>query len=192
MTDSFDRIQQHLGTVLQRLSVCQGRAAKVGDKSRDVAGCLNDLQHVADEMDHAFEALRTERMRLKALAQDADAIMRRARRLFVESPSACLVVVREGAAIAEANTAASRLLNVSQRHLIGKAFTNFLQHDRDVFLQQLQRPSDNVPDHWRVTLRPRERALIHVLLTALPDGADTAAILLSPADAPSIDDAASV
>ena len=191
MTDSFDRIQEHLGTVLQRLSACEARAAKAGEKSRDVARCLGDLHQVADQLDRAFEVLKSERTRLRMVAADAESTSRRARRLFVESPSACLVVYRDGSAIAEANTAASRLLNVSQRHLVGKTFTNFLQQDRDAFQRQLQRASQNVSAQWRVELRPRERAMVQVLLTAVPDAVDTVAILLSPCDARSADTAVS-
>ena len=190
MTDPYDRIRQHLGTAFQHLAVRQARAANPGVNARDVARSLTDLQQVADELDHAYQALKTERLRLKVIAEDAEATLRRARRLFVESPSPCLVVLRDGASIAEANTAASLLLNVSVRHLVGKPFTNFLQHDRDAFLRQLQQRTGSDPDRSHVTLRPRERAVVHVLMTTIPDGSDTAAILLSPEDAPLADAAA--
>jgi nitrogen fixation/metabolism regulation signal transduction histidine kinase len=192
MVDSYDRIQQHLGTVLERLLTFQARAARNGDKSRDVTRSLDDLEQLARQLEHAFDALKAERRRLKGLVEDADTALRRARCLFVESPSACVVLHRESASIIEANTAASRLLNVSQRHLVGKSFTNFLQQDRDAFLLQLQHPREDTVDRWEVTLRPRERATMQVRLTALPDEIDKAAILLSPAGAHASEGVASV
>jgi PAS domain-containing protein len=181
MADPYHRIQEHLGQALRKLSLLQDRAAARQDIPRDVARCLTDLRQVAQELDHAFDAIKGERQRIAIVAQDADAAMRRARNLFGQSPSACLVLHRDHAAIADANEAASRLLNVSHRHLIGKTFTNFLQQDRELFLQQLQRGADGVADQWHVTLRPRERALVRVLVNAIADNQDTAAIILLPA-----------
>lgn len=181
MADPCHRIQEHLGQALRKLSQLRDRAAARQDTPRDVARCLADLRQVAQELDHAFDAIKVERQRLAIVAHDADAAMRRARNLFGQSPSPCLVLHREGAAIADANEAASRLLNVSHRHLIGKTFTNFLQQDRELFLQQLQRGAEGVADQWHITLRPRERALVRVLVSAIPENEDTAAIVISPA-----------
>ena len=181
MVDPYTRIQEHLGSALRKLSRLQIRVGGAADTSRDVTQCLDALQYVAQEVDHAFGALKSERQRLVVVARDAESTMRRGRRLFVQSPSACLVLHRDGAAIADANAAASRLLNVSQRHLIGKAFTNFLQQDREQFLRQLQRDADRAADQWHVTLRPRERAQVRVRVDAIVDDKDTAAIVLSPA-----------
>ena len=181
MADPFDRIQEQLGTVLQRLSGLETRTARGADTSRELDRCLRGLQLVAQQLDETFAALKDERARLRAAAEEADATMRRARKLFVESPNACLVLHRDGAAIADANAAASRLLNVSPRHLIGKPFTIFLQQDRDVFLQQLRRTAEAAADHWQVTLRPRERAMVQVLVTAIAESGDTASVLLTPA-----------
>jgi PAS domain-containing protein len=181
MADPFNRIEEHLGTALQRLSLLQTRVARGADTSRELGRCLSSLQEVAQQVDDAFIALKHERARLRAAAEEAEATMRRARKLFVESPNACLVLNRDGAAITDANAAASRLLNVSPRHLIGKPFTIFLQQDRDIFLQQLRRTAEAAADQWQVRLRPRERAMVQVLVTAIADNGDTAAILLTPA-----------
>ena len=183
MPDSYKRIQEHLGGALRKLSLFQDRVARGQDASRDLTRCLDDLRQVAWELDQAFDAIKGERQRVAVIAEDAEATMRRARALFVQSPSAWLVLHRDGAAIADANEAASRLLNVSHRHLIGKTFTNFLQQDRELFLRQLQlqRGTDVAAEQWHVTLRPRERALVRVLVNAIVDNEDTAAIVLSPA-----------
>ena len=183
MTDSYDRIHEHLGIALQRLSLFEKRGVEGYETRRDTARCVAELQRVAEELAYALDSLKTERRRLTAVAEEAEAAMRRARKLFVESPDPCLVLRREGGAIAEANAAASRLLNVSQRHLVGKAFTNFLQKDRDAFLQNLKNGSGRTEDAWEVSLRPRERAVLRVLVKGVPDadGEDTAAIVLSPA-----------
>ena len=184
MTDHYSRIQEHLGTALRKLSIFEGRAARGHETARDTARCLGDLQRVAQELDQAFEALKSERHRVTSLAEDADLTMRRARNMFVQSPNPCLILTRDGAAIADANPAASRLLNVSQRHLIGKAFTNFLQQDREAFLRELKSGADGAGGGWEVTLRPRERAMVRVVVKAIADHGDeehTAAIVLSPA-----------
>lgn len=181
MVDPYTRIQEHLGSALRKLSRSQIRVDGEQNTPRDIIDCLDALQHVAQELDQAFGALKSERQRLMALAGDADARMRRARNLFAQSPTACLVLHRNGAAIADANAAASRLLNVSQRYLIGKAFTNFLQQDREEFLRQLRQDADGPADQWHVTLRPRERAQVRVRVNAIGDDEHTAAIVLSPA-----------
>lgn len=180
MVDPFKRIQGHLGTALCKLSLFDASGERPLP-SRDMSRCLADLQRVAEELNHAFDALKRERQRQAGAAQAADAVMRRAQQLFAQSPSACLVLRRDGAAIAEANEAASRLLNVSPRHLIGKTFTHFLQRDRDVFLRQLQQGRDAPAEYWPVTLRPRERALVRVRVNVIADDELTAAIALAPA-----------
>ena len=180
MRDPYTRIQEHLGIALRKLSALETRAGAGHDPLKDASRCLFDLKHVATELNQAFDALKSERQRLDVVADDAAATMRRARELFVRSPSACVVLHRKDAAITDANAAASRLLNVSQRYLIGKAFTHFLQQDRDVFLRHLQQ-TGGVPDQWHITLRPRERATVRVRLNAIVDNNDTAAIVLSPA-----------
>jgi PAS domain-containing protein len=181
MVDPYNRIQEHLGTALRKLSLFETRVAAGSDTSRDAARCLTDMQLVAEELDQAFDALKRERLRLADVAAAAGATMRRAQRLFAQSPNPCLVLRRESAAIDEANAAASRLLNVSSRHLIGKAFTNFLQQDREAFLRQLQRGADGAAEYWDITLRPRERAIVRVRVNAIADNDHTAAIVLSQA-----------
>ena len=183
MADPYNRIQQHLGIALRSLSLFDSRAAGGHDTPRDSARCLADLLLVAEELDHAFGALKSERQRLTTIAHEAETTMRRARKLFVQSPNACLVLLRDGAAIADANPAASRLLNMATRYLIGKPFTNFLHQDRDLFLRQLKDVTDEDVDGWQVTLRPRERAGVRVVVKAIADTAleDTAAIVLWPA-----------
>lgn len=191
MTDSYNRIQEHLGIALRKLSLFDMRVAAGQDPSREAARCLADLQRVAEELDQAFDAVKRERQRVAASADDADATMRRARTLFEGLPSACLVVQRGGALIDDANAAAARLLNTSQRHLIGKPFTNFLQQDRQLFLHQLQGAGVSA-DQWHVTLRPRERAAVRVLVNAVVDTEGTAAIVLLPSvNAAAADDSAS-
>jgi hypothetical protein len=187
MTQSFHRIEDHLGTVLQRLSVLEIPVAAAPGVTRDLRRCLRGLHEVARELDRAFAALKDEQARLRADAEEAETTTFRARKLFGESPNACLVVRREGAAIAEANIAASRLLNVSQRHLIGKPFTNFLQHDREVFLKQLRRTTQDAADQWHIAVRPRERAMLRVLVTAVAESGDTAALRLTPVTAESVE-----
>jgi len=187
MTHSFHRIEDHLGTVLQRLSVLEIPVAAAPGMTRDLRRCLRGLHEVAQELDRAFAALKDEQARLRADAEEAETTTFRARKLFGESPNACLVVRREGAAIAEANIAASRLLNVSQRHLIGKPFTNFLQHDREVFLKQLRRTTQDAADQWPIAVRPRERAMVRVLVTAVAESGDTAALRLTPVTAESVE-----
>jgi PAS domain-containing protein len=187
MAHSFHRIEEHLGTVLQRLSVLEIPADATPGLTRDLRRCLRALHEVARELDRAFAALKDEQLRVRADAEEAQTTALRVRKLFGESPTACLVVRRDGAAIAEANAAASRLLNVSQRHLIGKPFTNFLQHDREVFLKQLQRTTRDAADQWHLAVRPRERAMVRVLVTAIADNGDTAALRLTPAPADAAD-----
>jgi PAS domain-containing protein len=181
MADPYHRIQEHLGAALRRLSLFEPRVTEGHGPSRETARCLADLRSVAEELDQAFDSVKRERQRLTVMAEEVDATMRRARKLFVELPGACIVVNRGSALIEDANAAAARLLNVSQRHLVGKPFTNFLQQDRELFLQQLQRGGEDGAERWHVTLRPRERALVQVLVNAIVETDATAAIVLLPA-----------
>ena len=182
MVDPYDRIQDHLGIALQKLATFETRSTDAHD-GRDKARCVAALRGVAEQLSQAFDALRVERRRLSVALKSAAATMRRERDLFAQSPDPCLVLTRDGAAIADANAAASRLLNMSQRHLIGKPFTNFLQQDRDVFLRQIKHGTVAPGEAWHVVLRPRERAWLRVqvqpLLDSAKNNAETAAILLT-------------
>lgn len=178
--DPYNRIQEHLGIALRKLSILETRGSAGQDRAQDVGHILAELQRVAQELDQAFSAVKWERQRVTNIAGEAEASLRLARKLFVESASACIVVRRDCAVIEEANAAASRLLNVSQRHLIGKPFTHFLQQDREMFLRQLQQDAETAADQWHVTLRPRERAVMQVLVNAIVNTEATTAIVLSP------------
>lgn len=187
MVDPLIRTQKRLGGVLHRLSQLQPAPSAGPDISRPISRSVADLLQVANELDAALTDLKQERARLKSVAGEAETTMLQTRKLLEESPNACLVLERYGAAIAEANAAACRLLNVSQRHLIGRTFTTFLHQDREIFMRQLRHTDEARADRWPVTLRPRERAVLRMFITAIADSQDTAAIVLSPIGNPSVD-----
>jgi PAS domain S-box-containing protein len=150
------QLEDRLGAVLQRLATVERRAVG-GDVATTTHKLLSDFRRLADEMEHAFSALRDAGERQKALQGDVEVASRRAALLLELSPTPWLVVDRSGL-ILEANAAAGRALNLSQRRLAGRAFELFLDRDREAFTGILKAIREGERHRADIVLRPRERS----------------------------------
>ena len=117
------------------------------------------------------------------MRESADLASRRSDLLFSVSPVPCVLVGPTGGVL-DANPAAVRALNVSQRHLAGRPFHMFIAADRQEFLERVARlSSKEQPERWNASLRPRERSLIPITLVAYRDSANRVVVMLLPRDA---------
>ena len=82
--------------------------------------------------------------------------------MFDELPDP-YVVTKPDSTIVEVNKAASAMLNVSQRFLVGKTLSVFVCEDRNAFLQASARVAgDGSTAELVLKLRPRERAPLEI------------------------------
>jgi PAS domain-containing protein len=117
---------------------------------------------------------------LAEVRRDAHTAAERADLLFRMLAVPCVLVEPEGT-VADANAAAVRLLNCSQRHLVGRPFQLFVGRERDTFLKRLKDlPVDGGPVEWEVTIRPRERSAVTAIASAAPDPSGCLVLMLRP------------
>lgn len=158
------------------LDVARGQITVLTERSRDVTAgeeCRAVLQESVEELHVTLEELQVTNEELVERQQElsrAQAIIeaerRRYRRLFDLAPESYLVTDL-AAVIQEANRAASHLLRVPERYLIGKPFLAFVSprsrsEVREWLLQQASRGRDQRVAAWEIELRPRRAAPIVV------------------------------
>ena len=142
---------------------------------------VGDVRRLARELQLAFEDLSqamAEEARAKASAAAAE---RTAMMAFRLCPAPCLIT-DASASILDVNRAASQLLNVTPRHVIGRAFTLFLGGDRVEFMNLFNqtRLIGNV-DRYQAQMRPRERAPFETSIVVAPDESEQVLLMLLPA-----------
>jgi PAS domain S-box-containing protein len=180
---TFDRhLQDRLGAALFRLARIERRASVSGESPGVATRLVEDVRRLTSELERTFgdvTELLAECNRLGAVAQAAEACTRR---LFEVVPAACLFTDDRGL-ITEANPEAVRLLNVSQRHLVGRSFHLYLGADRESFLKRLASLREGEAPHvWSAPVRPRERGPLAATLTLAPHPAGGFLIALQPDD----------
>jgi PAS domain-containing protein len=181
METSERQIQDKLGAVLKKLATLETRASTAGD-SRGTQSLLTDFRHLVADLERAFASLREASQRYASLQREVEIASRRAGLLLELSPLPYVLIHTSGVII-ETNRAAAKVLNVSERHLRGKAFDIFLQGDREAFLARLQgMREDSETERWSVTLRPRERYPRPVVVVAACETPGRIALILAPAD----------
>jgi PAS domain-containing protein len=118
---------------------------------------LDELRTLVDQLEVSFADLndaldeQTSRKEVSAAAQ------RRAETLFRVAPTPCIGVDRDGV-IVEINAAAAELLNVTPRHIIGRAFPTFLAGDRPGFLNVMRGVMlSGATSRWEAHIRPRDK-----------------------------------
>jgi PAS domain-containing protein len=181
MQSSERQIQERLGTVLQKLARLEHRAT-TGTESPQVNNLLLDFRRLVRDMERAFSGLQEAGLRHAELQREVEIVARRASLLLQLSPLPYVLIHKTGVII-EANAAAARVLNLSERHLRGKSFELFLQSDRQQFLARLQELGEDLEaQRWQITLRPRERYARPFTLVAACETADRVALVLAGAD----------
>ena len=155
---SHDALELRLASALQRFSTLQRRAEANRDTTSVLHRTLAELGTALEEVRVAQEQLIESRTRMEALHEELRQQTAKYWQLFDEIPEAYLLT-KPDSTIVEVNKAASVLLNVSQRFLVGKTLSVFVCENRGAFLAECGRIAENggtseVP----LKIRPRERA----------------------------------
>jgi PAS domain-containing protein len=176
------QLHERLGAALYRLT-CLEQSASESNGSKYDRKLLEGMRRLVSELELAVMEIQQAAARAAQLRGEADLAAKRTQLIFDLTPAPCLLVESSGT-IVDANPAAVRLLNVSQRHLIGRPFHLFLTAERDLFLERLGRlrqASDVEP--WQVTIRPRERSAVSMTLNLVSDPSTGAIVMLLPPEA---------
>lgn len=123
-----------------------------------IAESVGELSTALEELHVAQEELQQHNEELEATRQVVEAERQRYQDLFEFAPDGYLVTDANGT-IWEANRAASTMLNISQKLLIGKPLINYIsQEEHLVFYAKLDqlRHIDSVQE-WEVRFSPRDR-----------------------------------
>jgi PAS domain-containing protein len=173
-------IEDRLGSALYRLTTLEQRVNEAAESPRGVGKLLGDVRKMIGELQRSFVELQDLVARSTLSERSAATALARANLLFDLSPVACLVLEPMGLVL-DANGAASRFLNISHRHLIGKSFPLFVAADRDGFLQRIRHlPAEATPERWNAALRPRERSAVQCVIVAAPDPEGRVLLMVLP------------
>jgi PAS domain S-box-containing protein len=183
---AVDSLQLQIASALQRFANLQRRIdAEAGQSPKLLSRAVEDLEKALEEIQVAQDQLIENRLRLEQLQAELARERERYWRLFDEMPQP-YVVTRPDSAILEVNKAASDLLNVSQRFLVGKTLSVFVCEDRARFLTETARVmNESAPMELMLRVRPRERAPLDVSARVTGDGISLRWILQPVAAAPS-------
>jgi PAS domain-containing protein len=181
MSLSERQIQDRLGSALHRLSALE-RSVDGGEPKRSHDRMLSEMRRINGDLERAFVEVQDAAATHQSLRSLAEGAERRARLLFMLSPTPCLILDRAGTVL-DANPPAVRLVNTSLRHLAGRAFHVFVASERQRFLAQLAAlETGDVAVRWPVTIRPRERGSRRVVFAAVTDSDDRLLVMLLPPD----------
>jgi len=137
----------------QTPQVCKSAIRELGDALEEVRVATEHLQIAADDL----------AVTRREATENAD----RYRELYEALPMPCIITNDQGT-VDEANTLASKLLNVAAPYLGGKPLLLYLPQ-RDVYFKLMQDVSASGSASARAMLRPRDRKPVdvHVSVTAL-------------------------
>ncbi|HBB34902.1 MAG TPA: PAS domain-containing sensor histidine kinase [Cyanobacteria bacterium UBA8803] len=158
---------QHLHHVQQRAENLYETAREASSPQPQILNdCLAELREALEELHVAEEELRLQNEELLAAHQSAQAERQRYQELFDFAPEAYLVTDTYGI-IQEANLAATRLLNIATKYLVGKPIANFVpEESRQTFRSILnQLPAMNRMQEWEVLLHQRGERVFEAALT---------------------------
>lgn len=176
MNSPDHQVQDRLNAALSRVSTIT-RALEAHERPGGGDRTMLDLRRLSQDLERTLVESRDAASGREALRQSAETAGRRASLLFQLSPAPCLVLDRAGA-IVDANPAAVRLLNTSQRHLVGRSFPMFVAADRESFLLKLAAFDGGEPVHTPIVIRPRERGRRGFVCAIVADEVDRVLILL--------------
>jgi PAS domain S-box-containing protein len=179
---AIDVLELQLTSALQRFSTLQRNAADGRDHSKLLGRSITELESVLEELRVAQHQLVENRTRVEQMQLELSREREKYWRLFDEMPQA-FVITRSDTLITEANRAASELLNVSQRFLIGKTLSVFVCEDRTRFLLDAARiMSEVAPVDMTLKVRPRERAPLLVKAKVTADDSGLRWLLAPPSE----------
>jgi PAS domain S-box-containing protein len=159
-----DSTSWQLALMRSRLSTLERKADQPhADSSRLLADCVRELKSTFDFLEAAGERLRGVDAELKK-AMGAVLHGRDRFKALVDLLPDAFVATDLAAVIVDANAAAGRLLNLSQRALSGRPLHMFLNGERVEFLRFIKElPDAAVAPERELRLRPRERHFVRVL-----------------------------
>ena len=117
MQTTENEMQDRIGSALFRLAELGQRADTAVESPKAAGKLLGEVRKLAAELERMLADMREWR-RVIMLRDQATACQRGQ---SSSSPVPCLLIDLAGAVV-EANPAAVRLLNISQRHLVGRSF----------------------------------------------------------------------
>lgn len=159
---ALDSLELQLAAALQRLNALQRRAATNREPAAVLDKALSELGTALEQLRAAQGQLIESRNQIEELHRQLRLQTDRYWRLFDAMPEPC-VVTRSDSTITEVNKAAARLLNVSQRFLVGKPLSVFVCANRAEVLAGASRAAaDGQALDITLRLRPRERAPLTV------------------------------
>ena len=181
MNLSDRHIQDRLGSALHRLSALE-RSVDSAEPRRSQDRMISEMRRINGDLERAFVEVQDAAATHQSLRSLAEGAERRAKLLFMLSPTPCLILDRAGTVL-DANPAAVRLVNTSLRHLAGRAFHVFVASERQRFLTQVASlDTGDVAVRWPITIRPRERGSRRVVFAAVNDSDDRLLVMLLPPD----------
>jgi len=183
---AVDSLQIQISSALQRFASLQRRIdGELSQPPKLLSRVVEELEKALEEVQVAQDQLIENRYRLEQVQTELSRERERYWRLFDDMPQP-YVVTRPDSAIVEVNKAASDLLNVSQRFLVGKTLSVFVCEDRAGFLNEITRVTqESTPVELMLRVRPRERAPLDVVARVSGDGTSLRWIL-QPASAGAI------
>lgn len=181
LTDNF---VQQIQLMQGRLNLLCQRADRPQTQPELLPVALKELGVASEEIQVTLEELQRQNAELVATRNALEEERRRYQELFELAPDS-YAIVDLGGTIREANLAAAKLLNVSQRFLSGKPLNVFLSEaERQTFwhkFNQLQGMEQT--QEWTIYLCPRDRQPVKVAViasvSACERGGQPTAVLLS-------------
>lgn len=162
-----DKFAQLLQNVRWRVAEMQGHPNESSLQQQNLLlAAFEECQTTLEELYVAEEELRQQNEELAATHEALEAERQRYQDLFEFAPDGYIVTDTKGT-IQEANSAASRLLNVSQQFLVGKPLELFFDSEvHQTFLSKLiQLRFSNRVQEWEVCLHPRKSGFFNAALT---------------------------
>jgi PAS domain S-box-containing protein len=181
LTDNF---VQQIELMQGRLNLLCQRADRPQMQPELLPVALKELGIASEAIQITLEELHRQNAELVATRNALEEERRRYQKLFELAPESYAIVDLAGT-IQEANLAAARLLNVSQRFLSGKPLNVFLREaERQTFWQKFkQLQGMEQTQEWTIYLCPRDRQPVKVAVRASVSACDRVdrptAILLS-------------
>jgi len=164
---NIDKIVQQIQDVRWRMGELQRRADESPLQEQDLLMAVcEECQTTLAELSAVEEELRQQNEELATTQEAVEAERQRYQDLFEFAPDGYIVTDIKGT-IQEANRAASSLLNIAQKVLVGKPLDLFFASEvRQIFLSKLTQLCFSCQVHeWEVCLHPRESVSFNAALT---------------------------
>lgn len=172
----IESFRRQIDDAIHRVDVIRASAEGV-ERLPVLSDALLELSVTMEELQVAYEELQSQSERLIDSRAELHKERERYRQLFESAPDGYLVTDSDGR-VEEANRAASAMLDVGQRFLIGRPLVSFLpEMERPAFRGVLSRLRSDVRiEGWEVSVRTRDEfGLRHLAVTAeasaMPDDA---------------------